>query len=146
MTNPEKFSKFLFICFPYEANNEIHGFKYDAINRYSQNKVDKVARGGIFGGPNGDFGNYNLGALTQVEINNNKVQDFRSRTIKTLAPSSIQIESILSQEGESLIQSSFNRNILKTLSKNKSFIYDIFHTYNSDNSITINFKLGSCPV
>jgi hypothetical protein len=47
---PEKFSKFSFVCFPYDAVNEIHGFKYDAINRYSQNKVNKVARGGFFGG------------------------------------------------------------------------------------------------
>ena len=47
---PKKLKKFMFVCFPYEANNEIHGFKYDAINRYSQNKVNKVARGGFFGG------------------------------------------------------------------------------------------------
>jgi O-methyltransferase len=47
---PKLFKKFMFICFPYEANNEIHGFKYDAINRYSKNKVNKVARGGFFGG------------------------------------------------------------------------------------------------
>jgi len=47
---PKLFKKFMFICFPYEANNEIHGFKYDAINRYSSNKVNKVARGGFFGG------------------------------------------------------------------------------------------------
>ena len=47
---PKKLKKFMFICFPYEANNEVHGFKFDAINRFSQNKVDKVARGGFFGG------------------------------------------------------------------------------------------------
>ena len=29
---------------------------------------EKVADG-IFGGPNGDFGNYNMGNLTQIEIN-----------------------------------------------------------------------------
>jgi O-methyltransferase len=47
---PKKFKKFMFICFPYEANNEVHGFKYESINRYSQNEVNKVARGGFFGG------------------------------------------------------------------------------------------------
>ena len=29
---------------------------------------EKVADG-MFGGPKGDFGNYNMGALTQIEIN-----------------------------------------------------------------------------
>jgi O-methyltransferase len=47
---PKIFKKFMFICFPYEANNEIHGFDYKAINRYSKNSVNKVARAGFFGG------------------------------------------------------------------------------------------------
>jgi hypothetical protein len=42
--------KLLFICFPYEAENEIHGFDYEAINQYCSTKVDMVARGGFFGG------------------------------------------------------------------------------------------------
>jgi hypothetical protein len=44
-------SKFSFICFPYEANNEIHGFEVSKINEMSGKKVERVARGGFFGGP-----------------------------------------------------------------------------------------------
>jgi hypothetical protein len=42
---------FSFVCFPYEAINEIHGFDYKAICNYTKAKVNKVARGGFFGGP-----------------------------------------------------------------------------------------------
>jgi len=41
---------FLFLSFPYEANDEIHGFKYSEMNRYSREKVEYVCRGGLFGG------------------------------------------------------------------------------------------------
>ena len=41
---------FTFICFPYDAEGEIHGFKYDKICEYTNKKVNKVARGGFFGG------------------------------------------------------------------------------------------------
>lgn len=44
-------SKFSFVCFPYEAVNEIHGFEYNKLNSIANDKVDKVARGGFFGGP-----------------------------------------------------------------------------------------------
>ena len=44
-------NKFSFVCFPYDGKVEIHGFKYSEMCRYSENMVDKVARGGIFGGP-----------------------------------------------------------------------------------------------
>ena len=42
--------QFLFLSYPYEANTEIHGFDFDAINRYSGKKVTYVCRGGLFGG------------------------------------------------------------------------------------------------
>ena len=42
--------QFLFLSYPYEANSEIHGFDFDAINRYSGKKVTYVCRGGLFGG------------------------------------------------------------------------------------------------
>jgi len=42
--------KFLFVCFPYETSTEIHGFNYEIINKICNNKVDRVARGGFFGG------------------------------------------------------------------------------------------------
>ena len=44
-------SKFSFVCFPYEANNEIHGFEFNKMNEIAGAKVEKVARGGFFGGP-----------------------------------------------------------------------------------------------
>ena len=43
-------NKFLFVCYPYETNSEIHGFKIDAMNKYAGAKVNRVARGGFFGG------------------------------------------------------------------------------------------------
>jgi len=44
-------NKFSFVCFPYDGKVEIHGFKYEEMCKYSDSVVDKVARGGIFGGP-----------------------------------------------------------------------------------------------
>jgi hypothetical protein len=50
--NLEKYlNKFSFVCFPYDGKIEIHGFKYEDICRYAEDDVNKVARGGIFGGP-----------------------------------------------------------------------------------------------
>lgn len=44
-------NKFLFIAFPYNSSTEIHGFNINAMNKYSNNiKVDRVCRGGFFGG------------------------------------------------------------------------------------------------
>ncbi len=44
-------SKFSFVCFPYDASAEIHGFEYNRLNELAGAKVNKVARGGFFGGP-----------------------------------------------------------------------------------------------
>ena len=44
-------SKFSFVCFPYGASTEIHGFEYNRLNELAGAKVNKVARGGFFGGP-----------------------------------------------------------------------------------------------
>jgi hypothetical protein len=60
----DKLSKYVnnfhFISFPYETNLEIHGFKYDGILRYSESdKVDKVSRGGFFGGKKSTLGQIN---------------------------------------------------------------------------------------
>lgn len=46
---------FTFVCFPYEANTEIHGFSFTEINKLAGKKVNKVARGGFFGGPVSTF-------------------------------------------------------------------------------------------
>jgi FkbM family methyltransferase len=47
---PKYINNFSFICFPYDGKVEIHGFKYDKMCEYSSGSVDKVARGGFFGG------------------------------------------------------------------------------------------------
>ena len=52
-------SKFSFICFPYDAENEIHGFEYNHLNSIAGNKVKKVARGGFFGGPTNTISDIN---------------------------------------------------------------------------------------
>ena len=56
---PHHISKFSFVCFPYQAENEIHGFKYSDINRLVGEKVEMVARGGFFGGPKHTIGDIN---------------------------------------------------------------------------------------
>lgn len=52
-------SKFSFICFPYGAEKEIHGFEYTKLNELAGAKVTKVARGGFFGGPKHTIGDIN---------------------------------------------------------------------------------------
>jgi len=52
-------SKFSFICFPYDANTEIHGFEYNKLNSIAGDKVNKVSRGGFFGGPKESISNMN---------------------------------------------------------------------------------------
>jgi hypothetical protein len=50
----DKLSKYIknfsFVCFPYDAETEIHGFEYNRLNQIANSKVSKVARGGFFGG------------------------------------------------------------------------------------------------
>jgi len=41
---------FLFLSYPYDANDEIHGFKYPEMNKIAGEKVKYVCRGGLFGG------------------------------------------------------------------------------------------------
>ena len=48
---PKYISKFSFVCFPYETTSEIHGFEINKMNEIAGDKVNKVARGGFFGGP-----------------------------------------------------------------------------------------------
>jgi hypothetical protein len=56
---PKYISKFSFICFPYETTTEIHGFNIDKMNSISGDRVNKVARGGFFGGPKETISNIN---------------------------------------------------------------------------------------
>lgn len=46
----EYLDPFLFLSYPYEADTEIHGFTFSAINKYANDQVDYVCRGGLFGG------------------------------------------------------------------------------------------------
>jgi hypothetical protein len=47
----EKFvKKFLFVCFPYETSSEIHGFDINKMDSIAGEHVNRVARGGFFGG------------------------------------------------------------------------------------------------
>ena len=56
---PKYINKFSFVCFPYDANTEIHGFEYPKINQITESKVEMVARGGFFGGPKSSIGDIN---------------------------------------------------------------------------------------
>jgi hypothetical protein len=42
--------KFISVCFPYKARTEIHGFSFRAMNEYANERVERVSRGGFFGG------------------------------------------------------------------------------------------------
>ena len=55
----EKTDKMTFIAFPYETNSEIHGFEYNKLNELACGKVNKVCRGGFFGGPVEDISDFN---------------------------------------------------------------------------------------
>lgn len=48
-----------FVAFPYEANAEIHGFEYSRLCQLAGDKVDKVCRGGFFGGPTSAIAEFN---------------------------------------------------------------------------------------
>ena len=47
---PKLVKNFHFVCFPYDANSEIHGFKYNELCDLAGKSVNKVARAGFFGG------------------------------------------------------------------------------------------------
>ena len=55
----EKVDRISFIAFPYETTTEIHGFQYKKLNELSGAKVNKVCRGGFFGGPVEDIAGFN---------------------------------------------------------------------------------------
>jgi len=44
------FDRFTFVAFPYEADKEIHGFEINAMTEMVGQRVNKVCRGGFFGG------------------------------------------------------------------------------------------------
>lgn len=48
--NLKDIHKILFVTFPYKAEKEIHGFDYGKLCELAEAKVDRVCRGGFFGG------------------------------------------------------------------------------------------------
>lgn len=57
LNNVDKLS---FIAFPYDAEGEIHGFEYPKLCELAGGKkVNKVLRGGFFGGPKEEISNFN---------------------------------------------------------------------------------------
>jgi hypothetical protein len=54
-----KIDKMTFVAFPYETSTEIHGFEINKMNNIAGSKVNKVCRGGFFGGPVEDISNFN---------------------------------------------------------------------------------------
>lgn len=54
-----KLNNITFIAFPYDAENEIHGFEYDEMCKMTNTKIDKVCRGGFFGGPKERISEFN---------------------------------------------------------------------------------------
>jgi SAM-dependent methyltransferase len=56
---PKYISKFSFVCFPYETTSEIHGFEINKMNEIAGDNVNKVARGGFFGGPKNTISDIN---------------------------------------------------------------------------------------
>lgn len=66
---PKYIKNFTFITFPYETNSEIHGFEFNQICKYADAKVNKVGRGGFFGGPKeliSDINSIYYGLLTET--------------------------------------------------------------------------------
>lgn len=64
--------KLLFLSFPYNATNEIHGFQADKFYEYCKQKTNYVCRGGFFGGKsnkirelNGDYYSYMNDSLSK---------------------------------------------------------------------------------
>lgn len=64
--------KLLFLSFPYNASNEVHGFQADRFYEYCGQKTSYVCRGGFFGGSaekirqlNGDYYGYMFDSLSK---------------------------------------------------------------------------------
>ena len=102
--------KFLFICYPYETNSEIHGFKIDAMKKYAGSNVNRVARGGFFGGNkkvlsqiNGIYYNLLYNTLNDGYMG---TEESVFTLITYLHPELINIEMI---EGNGLISTFFER-------------------------------------
>lgn len=59
LDNLRNIDKVTFLAFPYDTETEIHGFEYKKLNELAKDKVDKVCRGGFFGGPKDELSSFN---------------------------------------------------------------------------------------
>jgi hypothetical protein len=56
----KQFNKFTFVCFPYDAHTEVHGFDYKKMCEMSGEQTKIVARGGFFGGDKDSISQMNV--------------------------------------------------------------------------------------
>lgn len=127
-------SKFLFICFPYETNTEIHGFNIEGMKKFSNSDVvNRVARGGFFGGHKDYISKANnlYYSLLRDSLNENLMGTEESIfTIMTyLDPDTYHFEMI---NGDGLIYTFFEKiqdNIIELPNKNLVNLY--INTFNS---------------
>ena len=56
---PNYINDFLFVTFPYNTTTEIHGFDIKQMDKLTNNHVNKVCRGGFFGGKKENINNIN---------------------------------------------------------------------------------------
>jgi hypothetical protein len=136
--------KFLFVCYPYETNSEIHGFKIDAMNRYAGAKVNRVARGGFFGGNkkvlsqiNGIYYNLLNGTLSEGFMG---TEESVFTLMTYLHPELTNIEMI---DGNGLISTFFERVKQMPIPKNevsilKSNIPDDVEYFQSEQEVAMN--------
>ena len=137
-------NKFLYICYPYETTSEIHGFKIDAMNRYANATVNRVARGGFFGGSkklisqiNGIY--YNLLNDTLASGYMGTEESIFS-LITYLHPEIVNVEMI---NGDGLISTFFERVKAmpiqkKEISISKSNIPDDIEYFQSEEEVALN--------
>ena len=135
LQNLEKLSdKMIFICFPYETSSEIHGFNIEGMKKYSKSDtVNRVARGGFFGGHKDSLSQANnlYYSLLEESLNEGYMGTEESIfTIMTyLDPISYKYEMI---NGDGLIYTFFeNLQNASFKSSNKSTVNLYINTFNS---------------
>lgn len=135
LQNLEKLSdKMIFICFPYETSSEIHGFNIEGMKKYSKSDtVNRVARGGFFGGHKDSLSQANSLYYSLLEESLNEGYMGTEESIFTimtyLDPITYKYEMI---NGDGLIYSFFeNLQNASFKSSNKSTVNMYINTFNS---------------
>ncbi|NBQ17515.1 hypothetical protein EBU24_04310, partial [bacterium] len=126
--------KFLFICFPYETQTEIHGFNINSMKQYAKSDtVNRVARGGFFGGNKNYISDANnlYYQLLQDSLNNGLMGTEESIfTIMTYLDTKYHFEMI---NGDGLIYTFFEnlQNTNTQYRKPKNVVNLYINTFNS---------------